>query len=87
MRSLLLWRNSTTGADRIRDGCNGARQLSPLHQSRPGSAKDVDIARGNPVKMLFGEGYALQSVLLSLIFCSLLNLSLFAYWLPEVLCT
>ena len=49
-------------------------------------AGHLDIARGNPVKMLFGEGYALQTVLLSLIFfCSLLNLFLFAYWLPEVL--
>jgi len=49
-------------------------------------AGQVDIARGNPVKMLFGEGYALQTALLSVIFfCSLLNLFLFAYWLPEVL--
>ena len=52
-------------------------------QAGPGQ---VDIARGNPVKMLFGEGYALQTVLLWVIFfCSLLNLFLFAYWLPEVL--
>src|SRR5215468_5473749 len=49
-------------------------------------AHQVDVARGNPVKMLFGEGYALQTVLLWVIFfCSLLNLFLFAYWLPEVL--
>ena len=49
-------------------------------------AGQVDIARGNPIKMLFGEGYALQTVLLWVIFfCSLLNLFLFAYWLPEVL--
>lgn len=46
----------------------------------------VDIARENPVKMLFGRGYALQTVLLWVIFfCSLLNLFLFVYWLPEVL--
>jgi len=46
----------------------------------------VDIAVGNPVKMLFGRGYALQTVLLWIIyFCSLLNLFLFVYWLPEVL--
>jgi AAHS family 4-hydroxybenzoate transporter-like MFS transporter len=52
-------------------------------QTGPGQ---VDIARGNPVKMLFGEGYALQTILLWVIFfCSLLNLFLFAYWLPEVL--
>src|SRR6202035_6044988 len=46
----------------------------------------VDIAVGNPVKMLFGRGYALQTVLLWIIyFCSLLHLFLFVYWLPEVL--
>jgi len=46
----------------------------------------VDIAVENPVKMLFGRGYALQIALLSIIyFCSLLNLFLFVYWLPEVL--
>ena len=50
------------------------------------SAGEVDIGRGNPIKMLFGEGFALQTVLLWVIFfCSLLNLFLFAYWLPEVL--
>ena len=46
----------------------------------------VDIATENPVKMLFGGGYALQTVLLWIIFfCSLLNLFLFVFWLPEVL--
>jgi MFS family permease len=36
--------------------------------------------------MLFGEGYALQTTLLWIIFfCSLLNLFLFIFWLPEVL--
>ena len=36
--------------------------------------------------MLFGEGYALQTTLLWIIFfCSLLNLFLFVFWLPEVL--
>jgi MFS transporter, AAHS family, 4-hydroxybenzoate transporter len=46
----------------------------------------VDIAVENPIKMLFGRGYALQTVLLWIIyFCSLLNLFLFVYWLPEVL--
>ena len=36
--------------------------------------------------MLFGPGYALQTVLLWIIFfCSLLNLFLFAYWMPTVL--
>jgi MFS transporter, AAHS family, 4-hydroxybenzoate transporter len=54
----------------------------------PGQAdrERVDIAQSNPIKLLFGEGYALQTVLLWIIFfCSLLNLFLFAYWLPEVL--
>ncbi len=46
----------------------------------------VDVARGNPVGMLFSRGYALQTVLLWIVyFCSLLNLFLFAYWMPTVL--
>ena len=46
----------------------------------------VDVARGNPIWMLFGRGYALQTMLLWIIFfCSLLNLFLFAYWMPTVL--
>ena len=50
------------------------------------AAESLDLATGNPVKMLFGEGYALQTVLLWIIFfCSLMDLFLFGYWLPEVL--
>jgi AAHS family 4-hydroxybenzoate transporter-like MFS transporter len=46
----------------------------------------VDLARENPIKMLFGRGYALQTVLLWIIyFCSLMNLFLFGYWMPTVL--
>jgi MFS transporter, AAHS family, 4-hydroxybenzoate transporter len=46
----------------------------------------VDVAQGNPVAMLFGRGYALQTVLLWIVyFCSLMNLFLFAYWMPTVL--
>jgi AAHS family 4-hydroxybenzoate transporter-like MFS transporter len=46
----------------------------------------VDVAQGNPVGMLFSHGYALQTILLWIIyFCSLLNLFLFAYWMPTVL--
>jgi len=55
---------------------------------RPGQAAagSLDLAQGNPIKMLFGEGYALQTVLLWVIFfCSLMNLFLFVYWLPQVL--
>jgi MFS transporter, AAHS family, 4-hydroxybenzoate transporter len=52
----------------------------------PGRSHPVDIATGNPVTMLFGRGYALQTILLWIIFfCSLLNLYLFVFWLPEVL--
>jgi MFS transporter, AAHS family, 4-hydroxybenzoate transporter len=53
------------------------------------TARGLDLASGNPVRLLlglFGEGYALQTVLLWVIFfCSLMNLFLFGYWLPEVL--
>ena len=45
-----------------------------------------DTAYENPVKALLGPGFALQTGLLWLIFfCSLLNLFLFVFWLPEVL--
>jgi len=50
------------------------------------AAEGLDLAQGNPIKMLFGKGYALQTVLLWVIFfCSLMNLFLFVYWLPQVL--
>ena len=46
----------------------------------------LDLAEGNPVAMLFSKGYALQTVLMWIIFfCSLMNLFLFIYWTPEVL--
>jgi MFS transporter, AAHS family, 4-hydroxybenzoate transporter len=52
----------------------------------PGQPHAVDLARTNPIRMLFSEGYALQTTLLWIIFfCSLLNLFLFIFWLPEVL--
>jgi AAHS family 4-hydroxybenzoate transporter-like MFS transporter len=51
-----------------------------------GEAHSIDVARGSPLQMLFGEGYALQTTLLWIIFfCSLLDLFLFIFWLPEVL--
>jgi MFS transporter, AAHS family, 4-hydroxybenzoate transporter len=51
-----------------------------------GAVAGVDVAHGNTVALLFGKGYALQTVLLWLIFfCSLMNLFLFIYWTPEVL--
>lgn len=50
------------------------------------SGQAVDIARGNPVWMLFTQGYAVQTVLIWIIFfTSLANIFLFAYWLPTVL--
>lgn len=62
-----------------------ARVLERL-EIAPGQGEPVDIAQGNPVAMLFGKGYALQTVLLWIIyFCSLINLFLFAYWMPTVL--
>jgi AAHS family 4-hydroxybenzoate transporter-like MFS transporter len=71
------------------------RNLSPRQAAllqrldiEPGkaAAEGLDLAEGNPIKMLFGKGYALQTVLLWVIFfCSLMNLFLFVYWLPEVL--
>jgi AAHS family 4-hydroxybenzoate transporter-like MFS transporter len=52
----------------------------------PGQSAAVDLAQENPIKMLLGKGFALQTVLLWIIFfCSLMNLFLFVYWLPEVL--
>jgi len=52
----------------------------------PTKSDVVDVAQGNPVAMLFGRGYALQTVLLWIVyFCSLMNLFLFAYWMPTVL--
>ncbi len=53
----------------------------------PGQAERhaIDVAQDNPIKMLFGPGYALQTFLLWLIFfCSLLNLFLFVFWMPTV---
>jgi AAHS family 4-hydroxybenzoate transporter-like MFS transporter len=50
------------------------------------AAEGIDLAPGNPIPMLFARGYALQTVLMWIIFfCSLMNLFLFVYWLPEVL--
>jgi MFS transporter, AAHS family, 4-hydroxybenzoate transporter len=72
-----------------------SRDLGPRHRAllarldiAPGQAgpDPIDIARENPVRMLFGEGYALQTGLLWVVFfCSLINLYLFVFWLPEIL--
>jgi len=73
-----------------RKGNLSAREAALLQRLdiTPGEAagKGLDVAHGNPITMLFGKGYALQTVLLWVIFfCSLMNLFLFVYWLPEVL--
>jgi AAHS family 4-hydroxybenzoate transporter-like MFS transporter len=60
------------------------RRLAIAHS--PEDAHTIDLARGNPIRALFTEGYALQTILLWIIFfCSLLDLFLFVFWLPEVL--
>ena len=69
--------------------------LAPRHQAllrrlaispATGEAHALDVARGNPIKSLFGDGFALQTTLLWIIFfCSLLDLFLFIFWMPEVL--
>jgi MFS transporter, AAHS family, 4-hydroxybenzoate transporter len=60
------------------------RTLNIAHA--PGAATVTESTFGNPIKMLFGEGFALNTTLLWIIyFCSLLDLFLFVFWLPEVL--
>jgi len=76
------------GSNRLHHRPGKSGITAPISAIRRSEADphSVDIAVGNPVKMLFGEGYAMQTILLWVIFfCSLLNLFLFAYWLPEVL--
>ena len=54
----------------------------------PNAADTLSIGavRVNPVKALFADGYALQTVLMWIIFfCGLIDLYLFLFWLPEVL--
>src|SRR5580658_9580938 len=57
--------------------------LERLGITHGADAEALDVARGNPIAMLFSEGYALQTTLVWIIFfCSLLNLFLFIFWLP-----
>jgi MFS transporter, AAHS family, 4-hydroxybenzoate transporter len=52
----------------------------------PGAAHAIEAARGNPFRLLFADGLALPTTLLWIMFfCSLLDLFLFVFWLPEVL--
>ena len=69
--------------------------LAPRHRAllqrlaitpSPGAAHAIEAARGNPLKLLFADGLALPTTLLWIMFfCSLLDLFLFVFWLPEVL--
>jgi len=66
------------------------QQLGLLHglaiAHAPGARLATDAAGRNPLRALFSEGFALQTTLLWIIFfCSLLDLFLFIFWLPEVL--
>jgi AAHS family 4-hydroxybenzoate transporter-like MFS transporter len=68
----------------------GPRQQALLQrlgiEHPPGAVRAIDVARSNPLTLLFGKTYALQTVLLWIsFFCSLCNLYLFTFWLPEVL--
>jgi MFS transporter, AAHS family, 4-hydroxybenzoate transporter len=74
----------------IRSGKLGPRHRALLARLgiAPGQAERhaIDLAHANPVGMLFGEGYAVQTILLWIIFfCSLLTLYLYIFWLPEIL--
>jgi AAHS family 4-hydroxybenzoate transporter-like MFS transporter len=73
----------TRGKLSVRDrALLGRLDLAETH----GQEHPLDIAQGNPIRMLFSNGYALQTVLLWIAyFCSLMNLFLFAYWMPTVL--
>jgi MFS transporter, AAHS family, 4-hydroxybenzoate transporter len=72
-----------------------SQNLAPRHRAllarldiAPGQVERhaIDVAHRNPVAMLFGEGYALQTILLWIIFfCSLLTLYLYVFWMPEIL--
>jgi MFS transporter, AAHS family, 4-hydroxybenzoate transporter len=52
----------------------------------PGAGHAIDAVTGNPLRILFADGLALPTTLLWIMFfCSLLDLFLFVFWLPEVL--
>jgi MFS transporter, AAHS family, 4-hydroxybenzoate transporter len=51
-----------------------------------GPVQQVDVARSNPIRALFADGYALRTVLFWIMFfASLLSLYLIGFWLPTVL--
>jgi MFS transporter, AAHS family, 4-hydroxybenzoate transporter len=60
------------------------QQLDIAHGA--GATHAVDVAQGNPIRMLFGKGYGLATTLLWIMFfCSLLTLYLYIFWMPETL--
>ena len=90
--ALALWLPESPRFLAVRQGLSPrhAALLRRLEIAPAGGAQvdvaQVDVATKNPVGMLFSKGYALQTILLWIIyFCSLLNLFLFAYWMPTVL--
>jgi len=51
-----------------------------------GPVQQVDVARSNPIRALFADGYAMRTVLFWIMFfASLLSLYLIGFWLPTVL--
>ena len=51
-----------------------------------GPVQQIDVARGNPIRALFADGYAMRTVLFWIMFfASLLSLYLIGFWLPTVL--
>ena len=64
----------------------GAAILARLNLTHSTGAQGVDIARGNPIALLFSPGYGARTVLLWIIyFANLLDIYLLIYWMPEVL--
>jgi MFS transporter, AAHS family, 4-hydroxybenzoate transporter len=92
---LVLWLITTLWLPESPRLLAGRANLAPRHRAllqrldiahAPGDAQASDLAYGNPLKMLFSKGFALNTTLLWIIFfCSLLNLFLFVFWMPEIL--
>jgi AAHS family 4-hydroxybenzoate transporter-like MFS transporter len=72
----------------VAKGARTARQAALLTRMKiaPNAAGRADVAAGNPVAMLFGNGLAPSTILLWFICgANLLTMYLLAYWLPAVL--
>ena len=72
-------------------GAGSARHAALLSRMNLASAAasasaPVDVAAGNPVKMLFADGFAARTALVWIVyFANLLDIYLIQYWMPEVL--